>query len=71
MRTTPELFPPAARVPQSHGQQKILLGPEQEMPVVGHQAPGEDPHGDALCRFRQHPQEGQIVTVRFCQAGLP
>jgi len=41
----------------------ILLRPEHEVPVIGHQAPGENPQGHFLDRLRHDPQEGEVVAV--------
>src|SRR3990167_5467588 len=41
----------------------IVIRPQHQMPVIGHQAVGEDPHGHSLTRLRQHPLEGGIIAV--------
>src|SRR5205823_8739152 len=43
----------------------ILLGPQQQVPVVRHQAPRQQSQRSALQRFVHNPQEGQIVGVGF------
>jgi hypothetical protein len=40
----------------------IVLRPEQQMPVVGHQAIGQQSHQDALDAFFQNPLEGLVIS---------
>jgi hypothetical protein len=45
------------------GEIAILTGPKQEVPVVGHYAPGEDAHWYALLHLCQHAFEREVVAV--------
>jgi hypothetical protein len=41
----------------------VMLGPQHEVPMVGQQAIGEDPHGAAFQRLFQHLLERLEVGV--------
>src|SRR4029079_7400901 len=43
----------------------VLARPEHEMPVVGHQTPGEYPQRNALGCLVHHPQKRQVIAFGF------
>ena len=45
------------------GQFSLLARPDDEMPVIGHDAPGEDSDGMPLLRFGQHSFEGKKILI--------
>ena len=47
----------------------IGLGPDDEVPMVGHQAVAQQAQGATLLGFNQHAQKGSVVTVLAEQGG--
>ena len=45
------------------GEVAVGVGPQDEMPVVGHQAPGEQPHAGARTLLGQELGEGAVVDL--------
>ena len=41
----------------------VLDGPQDQMPMIGHQTIAENPHEDLLLRLGQHLFEGRIIRV--------
>ena len=48
----------------------IALRPQQQMPMVGHQAPREYAHRYPLLDLRQHALEGLVVAIRVEDAAF-
>src|SRR5215468_8114519 len=48
----------------------IFGGPEDQMPVIGHQTIGKNADGNALVRFDQNTPEG-VVILRLVKEGMP
>src|SRR3954452_7354610 len=43
----------------------VLIGPQHEVPVIGHQAPSKQAQWNALERFPHHAEESEIVAIGF------
>ncbi len=48
-----------------HEAAQLAVGarPEEQVPVIGHQAPGKNPHGHFVGGFTQHAQKGEVVPL--------
>ncbi len=43
----------------------IVTGPQEQMPMIGHEAIGEQAHGHALAGLGEHPFKGPVVFIFF------
>ena len=52
------------------GQVAIVLRPEHEMPVITHQAPIQNPHGEPIGGFPEHTFKRLEILILFEQPQL-